>query len=149
MQPLIVTAALLRKDHQILITKRPADKQQGGFWEFPGGKLQSNETPQQALQRELLEELDLAAEIGSIFEVVYHRYDWGPVLILAYECRPLGNSIRNLEVSEHRWITVEQLSDFELLPADGPIVDKLLDQAGADARPAQPAAPKLNPQPAR
>lgn len=128
MQPLIVTAALLRKDSKILITKRPADKQQGGFWEFPGGKLQSDETPQQALQRELREELDLEIEVGAIFEAVYHRYDWGPVLILVYECRPLGEVIRNLEVDDHRWLAVEQLSEYDLLPADRPIVDKLLHQ---------------------
>jgi 8-oxo-dGTP diphosphatase len=128
MQPLIVTAALLRKDSKILITKRPADKQQGGFWEFPGGKLQSDETPQQALQRELHEELDLEIEVGGIFEVVYYRYDWGPVLILVYECRPLSEVIRNLEVDDHRWLAVEQLSKYDLLPADRPIVDKLLHQ---------------------
>jgi 8-oxo-dGTP diphosphatase len=131
MPPLIVTAALLRMDSKILITKRPADKQQGGFWEFPGGKLHSDETPQQALHRELLEELDLAVEVGSIFEVVYHRYDWGPVLILVYECRPLSTVIRNLEVDEHRWVTVEQLPAYDLLPADRPIVDKLLRQGNS------------------
>ncbi|APG28634.1 DNA mismatch repair protein MutT [Syntrophotalea acetylenivorans] len=128
MPPLIVTAALLRKDSKILITKRPADKQQGGFWEFPGGKLQNNETPQQALKRELREELDLEIEVGAIFEVVYHRYDWGPVLILVYECLPLSEAIRNLEVDEHRWLTVEQLPEYDLLPADRPIIDKLLQQ---------------------
>ena len=129
MQPLIVSAALLRKDHKILITKRPAAKQQGGFWEFPGGKLHSDETPQQALQRELREELVLEVEVGAIFEVVYHRYDWGPVLILVYECRPLSTVIRNLEVDEHRWISVEQLSEYDLLAADRPIIDKLLRQS--------------------
>jgi 8-oxo-dGTP diphosphatase len=128
MSPLIVTAALLRKDSRILITKRPADKQQGGFWEFPGGKLQSNERPQQALQRELREELDLEVEVGAIFEVVYHRYDWGPVLILVYECHPLSEVIRNLEVDDHRWLSLEQLPEYDLLAADQPIVDKLLRQ---------------------
>jgi 8-oxo-dGTP diphosphatase len=136
MQPLIVTAALLRKDSKILITKRPADKQQGGFWEFPGGKLHSDETPQQALHRELREELDLEVEVGAIFEVVYHRYDWGPVLMLVYECFPLSSVIHNLEVDEHRWITVEQLPEFELLPADRPIVDKLRRQGDRAKNPA-------------
>lgn len=129
MSPLIVTAALLLNGSQILITKRPAHKQQGGFWEFPGGKLQSGETPQEALKRELKEELDLDAEIGQIFEVVYHRYDWGPVLILAYECRPLSGVIRNLEVADHRWVSSKELPNYDLLPADRPIVDKLLRQA--------------------
>lgn len=149
MSPLIVTAALLRRGNHILITKRPADKQQGGFWEFPGGKLQSDETPQQALQRELLEELDLAVEVGAIFEVVYHRYDWGPVLILVYECLPLSGLIRNLEVSEHCWVSVEQLTAYELLPADLPIVDKLLAQADANQGLAESAAPGINPPAAR
>jgi 8-oxo-dGTP diphosphatase len=149
MSPLIVTAALLRRENHILITKRPADKQQGGFWEFPGGKLHSDETPQQALQRELLEELDLAVEVGAIFEVVYHRYDWGPVLILVYECHPLSDVIRNLEVSEHRWVRVEQLTDYEVLPADRPIVDKLLAGTGASQGPAQSAMPGLTPPAAR
>ncbi len=149
MSPLIVTAALLRRGNHILITKRPADKQQGGFWEFPGGKLQSDETPQQALQRELLEELDLDVEVGGIFEVVYHRYDWGPVLILVYECRPLSDAIRNLEVSEHRWVTVEQLPTYDLLSADRPIVDKLLARTAASQERAASAAAELNPPAAR
>lgn len=141
MQPLIVTAALLRKDSRVLITKRPADKQQGGFWEFPGGKLQDNETPQQALKRELGEELDLEIEVGAIFEVVYHRYDWGPVLILVYECLPLSGVIRNLEVDEHRWLTVEQLPEYDILPADRPIIDKLLQQGSCgDASPVEISA---------
>lgn len=128
MLPLIVTAALLRKNSKILLTKRPANKPQGGFWEFPGGKLQQDETPQQALQRELREELDLEVKVGSIFEVVYHRYEWGPVLILVYECQPCSEVIRNLEVAEHRWIAVAELSGYDVLPADRPIIDKLLDQ---------------------
>lgn len=141
MKPLIVTAALLRKDSRVLITKRPADKQQGGFWEFPGGKLQCDETPQQALKRELREELDLEIEVGGIFEVVYHRYDWGPVLILVYECLPLGGVIRNLEVDEHRWLTVEQLPEYDILPADRPIIDKLLQQRPCgDASPVEISA---------
>ncbi len=128
MFPLIVTAALLRKNSKILITKRPADKPHGGFWEFPGGKLQRNETPQQALQRELREELDLDVEVGSIFEVVYHRYEWGPVLILVYQCQPRSEVIRNLEVADHAWAAVDELSGYDVLPADRPVIDKLLRQ---------------------
>lgn len=127
MHPLIVTAAVIRRNGKILITRRPDGKPQGGLWEFPGGKLHGGESPQEGLRRELVEELALEIEVGGIFEVVYHRYDWGPVLILAYNCRPVGGAIRNLEVAEHRWVPPGQIDAFDLLPADRPIVRKLLE----------------------
>jgi 8-oxo-dGTP diphosphatase len=126
MQPLIVTAAVIRQNGKILITRRPDGKPHGGLWEFPGGKLHDGESPQEALRRELVEELALEIEVDEIFEVVYYRYDWGPVLILAYICRPVGGTIRNLEVAEHRWVSPGQIGTFDLLPADRPIVRKLL-----------------------
>ncbi|NLC69825.1 MAG: (deoxy)nucleoside triphosphate pyrophosphohydrolase [Desulfuromonadaceae bacterium] len=125
MQPLIVTAAILRKDGRILITRRPEGKPHGGFWEFPGGKLEEHESPEECLQREIVEELSLEIDIRGIFEVVHHRYDWGPVLILAYDCLPRGTAIRNLGVAEHRWVSLEELPGYPLLPADVPIVNKL------------------------
>jgi 8-oxo-dGTP diphosphatase len=127
MHPLIVTAAVIRQNGKILITRRPDEKPHGGLWEFPGGKLHDGESPQEGLRRELVEELALEIEVGGIFEVVYYRYDWGPVLILAYDCRPIGGIIRNLEVAEHRWVTPGQMGAFDLLPADRPIVRKLLE----------------------
>ncbi|MBN1140392.1 MAG: (deoxy)nucleoside triphosphate pyrophosphohydrolase [Deltaproteobacteria bacterium] len=126
MQPLIVTAAVLRKDGRILITRRPEGKRHAGFWEFPGGKLEDGETPPEGLRREIAEELGLEIEVLEIFEVVHHRYDWGPVLILAYDCRPRGASIRNLGVAEHRWVAPAELAAYPLLPADVPIVRKLI-----------------------
>ncbi len=125
MLPLIVTAAIIRSPRGVLLTRRPGGSRHEGMWEFPGGKLDPGESPPECLRRELLEELDLPVEVGAIFEVVYHRYDWGPVLILAYECQPLSDRIRNLEVAEHRWVPPEELSSYEILAADGPIVDKL------------------------
>jgi 8-oxo-dGTP diphosphatase len=130
MQPLIVTAAVIRQNGKVLITRRLPDKPQGGLWEFPGGKLHGGESPQEALRRELLEELALQIGVGGILEVAYYRYDWGPVLILAYNCHILGGSIRNLEVAEHRWVPPEQIDSFDMLPADWPIVRKLLEPEG-------------------
>lgn len=126
MPPLIVTAAVLRRDGRILITQRPDGKRDAGMWEFPGGKLEENESPEEGLRRELREELGLEAAIGSIFAVVHHRYPWGAVLILAYEGRPLSGNVRNLEVADHRWVLPRELSDHPLLSADRPIVEKLL-----------------------
>jgi len=125
MQPLIVTAAIIRKDGLVLVTRRPDGKPHAGMWEFPGGKLDGGETPQECLRREIREELDLEVTVGPIFEVTFHRYEWGPVLILAYECSPSRGAIRNLQVAEHRWIAPRDLHRLDILPADLPIISKL------------------------
>lgn len=125
MQPLIVTAAILRQQDRILITRRPVGKPHGGMWELPGGKLNGDESPQSALKRELREELGIRAAVDDIFEVVYHRYDWGAVLILVYECRWLEGALQHLEVDDHRWILPQEDRQYDILPADRPIFERL------------------------
>ena len=123
--PLLVTAAVIFDGDKVLITRRPDGKRHPGFWEFPGGKVDPGESPEQALCRELREELDAEIEVNGIYEVVYHRYDWGPVLILAYACQLMTDSLRNLGVAEHRWILPRELPNFNILPADQPLIDRL------------------------
>ncbi len=125
--PLLVTAAVISDGEKVLITRRPDDKRHPGLWEFPGGKVDPGESPEEALCREIREELDAEVQVLKIFEVVFHRYEWGPVLILAYSCRLLTSAIRNLGVAEHRWIRPSELLDFSILPADQPIIDRLID----------------------
>jgi len=126
MLPLVVTAAVIRRGNTVLITRRPTGTRHGGMWEFPGGKLDGNESPQQCLKREILEEIGLDIEVGPIFEVSYYRYDWGPVLILAFDCLPLTDNIRHIEVADHRWVTSDEINRYDILPADTPIITKLL-----------------------
>ncbi|MDH3545159.1 MAG: (deoxy)nucleoside triphosphate pyrophosphohydrolase [Desulfuromonadales bacterium] len=125
--PLLVTAAVISDGEKILITKRPYDKRHPGLWEFPGGKVDPGESPEEALCREIREELDAEIQVLNIFEVVFHRYEWGPVLVLAYSCRLLTSAIRNLGVTEHRWLYPSELPEFSILPADQPIIDRLID----------------------
>lgn len=132
MQPLIVTAALLRKQNLVLITRRPADKPHGGMWELPGGKLDVNESPQQALQREMREELGIEVEVEAVFDVIYHRYNWGAVLILVYECRWLTGELQHLEVDDHCWIHPQDHNRYEILPADRPLFERLTIQSQQD-----------------
>ncbi|MEJ2202246.1 MAG: 8-oxo-dGTP diphosphatase MutT [Desulfuromonadaceae bacterium] len=129
MLPIIVTAAVIRQEDGVLITKRPENSRHGGRWEFPGGKLDPGESPQDGLRRELREELGIEIEVGNILEVVYHRYPQATVLILAYNCKHLRGEIRNLEVAEHRWVTTSDLQRYALLEADAPIVARLLEVA--------------------
>ena len=128
MIPLIVTAGILRDKDRLLITLRPPESRHPGYWEFPGGKLMADESPEAALKREFDEELAISVSVGGIFDVVYHRYPWGPVLLLAYECTWVSGTIHHLGVADHRWVRAAELSQFELLPADRPLVDRLQSQ---------------------
>lgn len=123
--PLLVTAAVIFAKDKVLLTRRLDNTAHAGLWEFPGGKLDPGESPEEALCREIREELDADIRVTGIFEVAFYRYDWGPVLVLAYSCQLLTNDLRNLGVAEHRWVHPRDLTDFSILPADQPIVDRL------------------------
>lgn len=123
--PIKVCAAVIQHQGKILITLRPQDKKLGGFWEFPGGKIEARETPPFALKRELKEELDIDIEVGELLETVDHCYDWGRVQIFAYLCNWKSGEIKHLEVADHRWVTAANLPDYAILEADQPIIEKL------------------------
>lgn len=123
--PIEVCAAVIQHQNKILITLRPENKQLGGYWEFPGGKIEAGESPQVALKRELREELDIEVAVGSLLETVKHRYAWGQVLILAYSCEWKSGIIKHLDVADHRWVAPENLLDYDILSADLPIINKL------------------------
>lgn len=127
--PLLVTAAVIQQQDRTLITLRPEDKPHGGFWEFPGGKVHSREAPAAGLRRELLEELALSIKVEKILEALYHTYDWGSVLILAYQCSIIAGSPQNLEVAEHRWVPTKELHRYKILPADKPLIERLQAEA--------------------
>lgn len=123
--PIEVCAAVIQHQSKILITLRPEDKRLGGYWEFPGGKIEEGESPQFALKRELREELDIEIVVGSLLKTVHHSYEWGNVLILAYLCTWKSGEIKHLEVADHCWVAPENLLDYDILEADQPIIKKL------------------------
>lgn len=126
--PVEVCAAVIQQQGKVLLTLRPKDKRLGGFWEFPGGKIEAGESPQVALARELREELDIEIEVGALLETVSHCYEWGQVLILAYSCTWISGAIKHLEVADHRWVDTAELCDYDILEADQPIIKKLQEE---------------------
>jgi len=124
-QPLIVTAAIVLREENVLITQRLPDARHGGLWEFPGGKLEEDESPQEALRRELLEELGVTVTVGEIYDVLFHPYPWGNVLLLAYTCTLVGWPLQHLGVADHRWVRPAELSGYPFLPADLPLIASL------------------------
>jgi 8-oxo-dGTP diphosphatase len=133
--PLLVTAAVIFDKENVLITRRPKDKIHAGLWEFPGGKVDPGESPEEALCREIREELDAEIRVKGIFEVAFYRYDWGPVLILAYSCQLLTTDLCNVGVADHRWVHPRELTRFSILPADQPIIARLNGQSDHFAPP--------------
>lgn len=125
----IVTAGIIRKESTVLLTKRLNSGRHPGKWEFPGGKLEYGESPVDCLRRELLEELDLSVQVGDIYDVIHHTYEFGPILLLAYECTPLSASISDLQVAEHCFVPLDQLDQYDLLVADIPLIEKLMSEA--------------------
>jgi len=128
-QVTIVCAAIIIHQQKVLLTLRPEDKRLGGYWEFPGGKLEPGESPHAALHRELREELDIEVDIDRLLQQVEHRYEWGAVRIDGYLCSYTGGTIRHLEVADHAWVPFDQLDGYNILPADQPFIEWLKNQS--------------------
>lgn len=125
-----VAAAIIRKGGKFLIAKRKQGGAVGGKWEFPGGKLEDGETPEQGLVRELKEELDIDAQVGSFFAESLSAYPSGTFRIMAYQVEDFKGEIVLREHDECRWVSLEELESFDFLSGDKPIIRKLLQIGG-------------------
>lgn len=124
---LCVAAGVLEDDQgRVLVAQRPASKHAGGAWEFPGGKLQPDETPREALDRELGEELGVRVRRAEALIDYTHRYADRDVSLFVYRVLDWENEPRSMESQPLRWVAVDQLMDHGLLKADLAIVEALL-----------------------
>ena len=121
-----VTAAIIQRDSQVLITQRPPHGLLGGLWEFPGGKLQEGETLPDCLQREIREELDVTVEVGSQAGVYRHAYTHFRLTLHAFFCRLLSGEPRPLQVAALRWVQPAELGTYPMGKVDRQIALSLL-----------------------
>jgi 8-oxo-dGTP diphosphatase len=125
----VVCVALIDADGRVLLAERPPGKPMAGLWEFPGGKIAGNETPEAALIRELKEELgiDVAESCLSPFAFASHRYEDFHVLLLLYLCRRWSGMVVGREGQNLAWVRPAKLADYAMPAADKPLVAMLRD----------------------
>ena len=109
-----VCAAVMRKDNRLLIARRPSKGLLGGMWEFPGGKVKPGETHQQALIREIHEEMGCTIDVGELLGSYRHAYTHFRVTLHAYSCRVISGEPQALDASEIRWVEVNELNDYPM-----------------------------------
>ncbi|RIX36090.1 (deoxy)nucleoside triphosphate pyrophosphohydrolase [Corynebacterium falsenii] len=128
MKRINVVGAVLLRDGTILAAQRGTDMSLSGLWEFPGGKIEKGETPEEALARELEEELHITAQIGDKIETTEHEYDFGIVILTTFYASLDSGEPELTEHAQVRWCTPEELETLEWAPADVPAVKKIVSE---------------------
>lgn len=127
MKQIKVVGAIIIKEDRILCAQRGETKTLANLWEFPGGKIEIGETPQQALARELREELMIEVEIQSEkFEETSYTYDFGLVNLITYICLLKKGEPQLIEHITVKWLKPAELNSLDWAPADIPAVEKLM-----------------------
>ena len=120
-----VVAALIWEEDRFLACQRPAHKARALLWEFVGGKVEPNETKEEALIRECKEELGVTVAVGDVFMEVTHEYPDLTVHLTLFNARIAEGVPQKLEHHDIRWMTVEEIDDFPFCPADVEILARL------------------------
>ncbi|MFM9265698.1 8-oxo-dGTP diphosphatase MutT [Tychonema sp. BBK16] len=121
----IGVAIIWNKQGQILIDKRRKQGLHGGFWEFPGGKIEPGETIEACIKREIMEELGIAIEVDESLMTIEHDYTKFTVTLCVHNCRYISGEPQTLECDEIRWVTLDELDQFSFPKANEQIIATL------------------------
>jgi 8-oxo-dGTP diphosphatase len=126
---LVAACALVDTDGRVLLAQRPQGKQLAGLWEFPGGKVETGETPEDCLVRELREEIGIETKVACLAPLTFasHSYDDFHLLMPLYVCRRFEGIPEPKEGQVLKWVRPRQMRDYPLPPADAPLIPFLID----------------------
>ncbi|ANL35978.1 mutator MutT protein [Rhizobium phaseoli] len=126
---LVAACALIDADGRILLAQRPEGKSLAGLWEFPGGKVEPGETPEETLVRELEEELGIKTKIACLAPLTFasHSYETFHLLMPLYICRRYEGIAQGREGQALKWVRAQALRDYPMPPADEPLIPMLQD----------------------
>ena len=121
-----VVGAMIEREGKYLITQRSPHATLPLLWEFPGGRVEPGETDEEALARELMEEMAISVSVGERVIHVEHGYENYDIDFCVYRCQLTGGAIQHLRVHAHRWVAPHELDDYEFPAADEKTIAKLL-----------------------
>lgn len=126
---LVVAVALVDADNRVLIAQRPEGKQLAGLWEFPGGKIEPGERPEDTLIRELAEELGITVKEPCLAPLTFASYPYPDfhLLMPLYICRRWEGTVMSQEGQALKWVSPKRLADYPMPPADAPLIPALID----------------------
>ena len=126
---LVAACALIDSDGRVLLTRRPAGKPMEGLWEFPGGKIEAGERPEDTLIRELAEELGVAVKEDCLAPLTFasHAYEEFHLLMPLYVCRRWEGIVEAREGQEIAWVRPQRLREYPMPPADIPLIPYIVD----------------------
>ena len=121
-----VVCGVIFDQGKVFLCRRKPEKQRGGYWEFPGGKIEEAESPENALKRELKEELEMEIAEIRFFHATVHEYENITIRLLAFTCKFVASTYKMTDHDTFEWMCIEHLPNKMIAPADLPIVEKLL-----------------------
>ena len=120
-----VSAGVIRKKNKILIGRRAPHERASGLWEFPGGKMEQGETPEECLKRELMEELGIKADIGTLFTKYEYKYPNVTYQLYFYFVDNFSGKLKYSAHDKLEWVSIDEFTKYDFLPGDQPVLDLL------------------------
>ncbi|MFL2832125.1 MAG: (deoxy)nucleoside triphosphate pyrophosphohydrolase [Coraliomargaritaceae bacterium] len=127
-----VVGAVILRDGNVLCARRGPDGSLPGLWEFPGGKIEADESPKEALAREISEELNCIIKVGDQVESTTYEYDFAIITLTTFYCTLVNGEPNKTEHTELRWLAPELLKELAWAPADIPAVEQITQNLGKD-----------------
>ena len=120
-----VTAAIISERGKVLIARRKPTAKLANLWEFPGGKIEDGESPEQCLKRELREEFEIEVEVCDFLGASIHAYDFGTIELMAYRTQFISGDFKLNDHAEIAWVSIGAIGGYDFAPADLPFVEMI------------------------